>query len=84
MKIEKASQPGKTMVCLSGHFQADHIGELTNQLQENGPRLVLDLNEVTVVDVEVVRFLVACEAKGVEIVHCPQYIRMWMNREREP
>jgi hypothetical protein len=56
---------------------------LTNQLQENGPRLVLDLKEVTVVDVEVVRFLGACEANGVRIVHCPQYIREWMHRERE-
>ena len=84
MKIEKASQCGMTTIHLSGHFQADHIGELTNQLQENGPRLVLDLKEVTVVDVEVVRFLGACEANGVKIVHCPRYIREWMNREREP
>ena len=84
MKIEKTSKSGETTVRLSGHFQADHIGELTNQLQENEPRLVLDLKEVTVVDVEVVRFLGACEANGVKIVHCPQYIREWMNREREP
>ena len=84
MKIEKHSEGGKTTVRLSGHFQADHIGELTNQLQENGPRLVLDLKEVTVVDVQVVRFLGACEANGVKIVHCPRYIREWMNREREP
>jgi hypothetical protein len=84
MKIEKASKRGETTVRLSGHFQADHIGELTNQLQDNGPQFVLDLMEVTVVDVEVVRFLGACEANGVKIVHCPRYIREWMNREREP
>ena len=84
MKIEKASKRGETTVRLSGHFQADHIGELTNQLQDNGPQFVLDLMEVTVVDVEVVRLLAACEAKGVEIVHCPNYIREWINREREP
>jgi hypothetical protein len=83
MKIEKASQRGKTTVRLSGHFQAEHIGELNKQLQDSGPRLVLDLNEVTLVDVEVVRFLGACEAKGVKIVHCPKYIRGWINRERE-
>ena len=84
MKIEKASQRGKTTVRLSGHFQADHVGKLNNQLQDNGPRFVLDLKEVTVVDVEVVRFLAACEDNGVKIVHSPQYIREWMNREREP
>jgi hypothetical protein len=84
MKIEKAPQRGETTVRLSGHFQAEHVGELNKQLQDNGPWLVLDLKEVTVVDVEVVRFLGACEANGAKIVHCPQYIREWMNREREP
>jgi hypothetical protein len=43
----------------------------------------LDLKEVTLVDVDVVRFLGACEVEGVEIVHCSQYIREWMVRERE-
>lgn len=81
MKIEKAPERGKTTVRLSGQFQAEHIGELTTQLTDGGPRIVLDLNEVTVVDVEVVRFLGACEAKGMKIVNCPHYIREWMKRE---
>ncbi len=84
MKIEKASQRGKTTVRLSGHFQAEHIAELKKQLQGNGPPVVLELAEVTVVDVEVVWFFGACEANGVKIVHCPRYIREWMNRERKP
>ena len=84
MKIDKASQRGKTTVRLSGHFQAEHLGELHKQLQDNGPWFVLDLKEVTVVDVEVVRFLGAYQAIGVKIVHCPRYIREWMARERKP
>ena len=84
MKIEKHSQCGKTTVRLSGDFQTEHIAELKNQLQNDGPRLVLDLTEVTVVDVDVVRFFEVCEASGMKIVHCPRYIREWMNREREP
>jgi anti-anti-sigma regulatory factor len=84
MKIEKHSQRGKTTVRLSGDFQAEHVSELTTQLPNDGPRFVLDLAEVTVVDVEVVRFFGACEAGGAKIVHCPRYIREWMNREREP
>ena len=84
MKIVMASQRGRTTVRLSGQFQAEHIAELNRQLQDNGPRVVLDLTEVTVVDVKVVRFFGACEANGAKIVHCPRYIREWMNREREP
>jgi hypothetical protein len=52
--VEKASQRGKTTVRLSGHFQAEHVGELNKQLHDNGPRFVLDLKEVTVVDVDMV------------------------------
>jgi hypothetical protein len=83
MKIEKSSQRGKTAVRLSGHFQAEHIAEVNKQLEDNGTRVVLDLTEVTVVDVEVVRFFGACEANGVKVVHCPRYIREWISRERE-
>jgi hypothetical protein len=44
-------------------------------------KVVLDLEEVTLVDLEVVRFLGVCEADGAEITHCSPYIREWMVRE---
>ena len=83
MKIEKDSYSGTTTIRLIGRFQSEHIGELKKQLWENGPQFVLDLNEVTLVDVDVVRFLAVCETDGVKIVHCSQYIQEWMIRERE-
>jgi len=84
LKIERNSHGGRTTIRLIGHFQSEHIGELKKQLQDNRPQLVLDLKEVTVVDVEVVRFLGACKADGVKIVHCSPYIRKWMAQERKP
>ena len=45
--------------------------------------LVLDLNEVTLVDVAGVHFLIACEVEGIELVHCSPYIREWMDREQD-
>jgi anti-anti-sigma regulatory factor len=83
MKIERSSQVGKTTVRLIGHLQAEHVGELSRQFQDDKAPLVLDLQELTVVDVEVVRFLGGCEASGMKIVRCPQYIREWINRERK-
>jgi hypothetical protein len=47
------------------------------------PHLALDLKEVTLVDVEVVRFLLGCEENGIELLHCSPYIRQWMARERQ-
>ena len=44
--------------------------------------VVLDFDEVTLVDLAVVRFLVACETDDVKMLHCPPYIREWMESER--
>ena len=83
LKIEKISQGAATTIRLIGHFQSEHIGELKEQLQHNGPRFFLDLSEVTLVDAEVVRFLGACEDGGVELVHCSPYVRKWIKQERK-
>ena len=45
-------------------------------------RIELDLEEVTLVDLDVVRFLGVSEAEGVELVNCSPYIRDWVFRER--
>jgi hypothetical protein len=45
-------------------------------------RTILDLSEVTLVDIAVVRFLIRCEEEGIELVQCPPYVREWMLRER--
>jgi anti-anti-sigma regulatory factor len=83
LKIEKNTRGGKTTIRLIGHLQAEHVGELQKQLQDNRPQFVLDLKEVTIVDVDVVRFLGACEQEGVKIVHFSPYIREWVQREQQ-
>jgi hypothetical protein len=45
-------------------------------------RAVLQLDEVTLVDVDVVRFLNRSELEGIVLVNCPPYIREWMSREQ--
>jgi hypothetical protein len=47
----------------------------------SGP-IALDLGEVTIVDVDIIRFLSACELGGTELRACPPYIREWILRER--
>jgi anti-anti-sigma regulatory factor len=83
LKIEKDSRDGKTTIRLIGRFQSEHVEELQKQLIGAGPYLVLDLEELTIVDVDVVRFLGVCQAAGIEIIHCSRYIREWMFRERD-
>jgi len=83
LRIEKDSQGGRAAIRLIGHFQVEHIEELQKQLRQTGPRFVLDLTELTLVDVDVVRFLGTCETGGAEVINCAPYIREWMNQERE-
>ena len=81
LRIDKTSDGLRTTIRLSGQIQWEHLEELKSQMP-GGAETVLDLDEVTLVDVDVVRFLKACEAAGVEVVHCSRYIREWMLREQ--
>jgi hypothetical protein len=83
LKIEKKPQGGETTIRLIGHFQSEHIEELKKQLEHGGPRFVLDLTELTLVDVDFVQFLGVCEDGGIEIANCSPYIREWMKQERK-
>ena len=51
--------------------------------QERGSKIVLDLEEVDLVDVQIVRFLGACEAQGITLLNCSPYIRDWIGKERD-
>jgi anti-anti-sigma regulatory factor len=82
LKIEKYSDGYGTTIRLIGRLQAEHLEELEKQIQGSGPALRLDLDEVTLVDVECVRFLGACEIRGATLLNCSPYIRDWIGKER--
>lgn len=71
-------------VRLSGELRSEDLDQVKTELQKCGTAAVLDLEEVNLADVEGVRFLNGCEAKGISVVHCSAYIRKWMSRERSP
>jgi len=82
LKIEKVSDGRKTVIRLSGRLQSEHLDEFKTQIKGERSPVALDLDGVTLVDVEVVRFLNACEGNHVELLHCSPYIREWMLREK--
>jgi hypothetical protein len=82
LKIERYADGQHTTLRLIGYLQAEYLEELRAQIERNGPRIALDLDEVTLVDVEVVRFLGLCEAEGIALLHCSPYIREWIAREQ--
>jgi hypothetical protein len=80
-RIEKYRGPVTTLR-LSGRIQADQIASIRSEMDHDCKTRILDLREVTLVDLGVVRFLIRCENEGVELVQCPSYIREWILRER--
>ena len=85
LKITRVTEAGSTPVIVSGRIGALQLPDLRRFLEaENANNVVLDLTEVSLVDTEVVQFLLRCEVQGVGLVGCPAYIREWMIRERGP
>jgi anti-anti-sigma regulatory factor len=83
LKIEKYSDRYCTTIRLIGRMQAEHLSELEKQIKESESKIALDLEEVTLVDVEIVRFLGTCEARGATLLNCSPYIRDWIGKERD-
>ena len=82
LRIEKHSGGCVTRLRLSGRLQADLIAGIRSAMGGGCARKILDLSEVTLVDLGVVRFLINCEDEGIELAQCPLYVREWISRER--
>ena len=68
---------------LSGQLRSEQLDQLRSAIDDCGSRSVLDLTEVDLVDVEAIRFLNSCEARGISVLSASGYIRAWMTQERE-
>src|ERR1700686_750422 len=82
LKIEPISGKRRTRIRLSGELRGEHLDRLRAEIARGGPRVVLDLEEVNLVDLKGICFLNACRAEGISVLHCSPYIREWMLRER--
>ena len=80
LRIEKESAGDTTRLRLSGRIQSTDIDDIWAQMDDDAIRIILDLDEVTLVDVEVVRFLSDCEDRGIVLVHCPLFVRVDYSR----
>jgi hypothetical protein len=78
LKIERI----RSRIRLSGEFRSEQLDQVNAEIELCESPAVLDLEELNLVDVEAVRFLNACEAKGISVLHCLPYISEWMLRER--
>jgi hypothetical protein len=85
LRIRRFDDDGVAGFALSGRIEHGHVEELKTLFgAEPGLRTVtLDLEEVTLVDREAVRFLAVCEAGGIKLENCPSYIREWIDTGKD-
>jgi anti-anti-sigma regulatory factor len=83
LKVNRSAN-GAVVFTLSGRMDMENVAELKVLLESEaeGPSIVLDLKDLTLVDRDAVQFLERCEARRIQLKNCPAYIREWIKRER--
>jgi hypothetical protein len=85
LKIRRCEDGEIAVFALCGRIEEQHVPELQELLacETEVEKTALDLEEVRLVDREAVRFLGACEARGIRLRNCPSYVREWIETGRE-
>jgi hypothetical protein len=84
LKIETIRRDEGTSIKVIGRLRAESLPDLKAEIKGVGTVIALEMDEVTLVDLDVVRFLGVCESQGIELRRCPPYIRQWVAQEKEP
>ena len=82
-KIETIQCADRVIIRLIGELDVTCLPELDAQIGSDTRITELEMDEVTLVDVDVVRFLIRCQARNIQLRGCSPYIREWMRREQE-
>jgi hypothetical protein len=83
LRIETIRGNEGTSIKVIGRLRAEALPDLEAEIKASVRVIALEMDEVTLVDVDVVRFLSACETQGIELRGCPPYIREWIAQEEE-
>jgi anti-anti-sigma regulatory factor len=79
-----ADPPDSVTLALAGSVSATtlpRVQRIIRQVQRRQKRVVLDLEEVTLMDRFASRFFAGQREQGVKLVNCPVYIRHWISQE---
>ena len=83
LRIVAVVREDGTTIRLIGDMRAEHVEHVRAEVEASLGPTALDLDEVTLTDIDAVRFLAAAERQGVVLQHCAPFIREWMARESE-
>jgi hypothetical protein len=83
LRIHRSSDRG-VVFSLSGRIEFEDVAELQRllSLEAAGQDIAFDLQDVTLVDRDAVKFLARCESENIGLENCPAYVRAWIGTER--
>lgn len=82
LRIDRTVEATGSVLRLSGRLRTENLRDLEEEVAAGTWPAALDLDQVTLVDVEAVRLLESLERRGIELRSCAPYIRAWIARER--
>ena len=83
LRIERSARERFTIFTLSGRMETEHVVELQELFDHDYRNIILDLQDLRLADRDAVRFLKGCEEDGMKLQNCPEYVREWMDREKD-
>jgi hypothetical protein len=82
LRIDRYVSGNQLVVHLIGNMRVEHLDELKAEIAAAGDDVALDVGELSLVCVEGIRYLNACQDTGIPIINPSPYICQWMTLER--
>jgi anti-anti-sigma regulatory factor len=84
LRIQRSCNRGVVVFLLSGRIEIADVAELQRllTLEAADQSITFDLQDITLVDRDALKFLAHCEAERIQLENCPGYIREWIDTER--
>jgi hypothetical protein len=83
LRIERTAEGKMEIIRLIGRIEQQDLGTLETQTRGSGQVICIDLRDVTLIDIHVVRYLIARQRDGALFENIPAFIQEWMRREQE-
>ncbi len=86
LKTQPIEEQEAVRICLSGRVsesELSYLDEVINSANDSGVMVLLDLEQVTVLDLAAVRYMAEGEGNRFKFSCCPFALRQWIRRERK-
>jgi len=81
-RIDRIPTDQGLVLRIIGRITRDDLDVFRTAL-EDGTIVAVELAELELIDRDAMKLLAINEANGIELRHCPAYIREWITRERD-